>query len=130
MSLLELWFYFVGIPGIGSTAKFLAFVFASLSVIGTIGWCVSLDCHDDETVALRPKILGFTKLMAVLFTVVVLLANMLPNEKQVLYLAGGYAATNSEEVRKLPNNILGAANTYLESLKQDLTKPEPESKKK
>ena len=38
----------------------------------------------------------------------------IPNEKQMMYLIGGYVATNTEGVEKLPKNVVDAANRFLE----------------
>ena len=43
-----------------------------------------------------------------------LMSILIPNEKQLAYLIGGYVATNNEQLAKLPNNILNLANKYLD----------------
>jgi hypothetical protein len=39
---------------------------------------------------------------------------LIPSEKQMMYLIGGYAATNVENIEKLPKNVVDAANKFLE----------------
>ena len=56
--------------------------------------------------------------MALLFVSV-----FVPSSKQMMYLIGGYAATNVEGVEKLPKNVVNAANAFLEQYtKQDTKK--------
>lgn len=42
-------------------------------------------------------------------------SNLIPSEKQMMYMIGGYAATNVENIEKLPKNVVNAANKFLES---------------
>lgn len=43
------------------------------------------------------------------------LANsILPTEKQLYVIAGGYVATNTKDIAKLPDNVVKAANAWLE----------------
>jgi len=37
-----------------------------------------------------------------------------PSEKQMMYMIGGYAATNVENIEKLPKTVVNAANKFLE----------------
>jgi len=39
---------------------------------------------------------------------------MMPNQTQMQYLIDGYAVTNIEGIEKLPKNVMGAANKFLE----------------
>ena len=47
--------------------------------------------------------------------VIGLMTNFIPSSKQTMYLIGGYAATNVENIEKLPKNVVDAANKFLES---------------
>lgn len=51
---------------------------------------------------------------AVSFVVLTLIAIPLPSDKQLYTLAGGYVATNTKDVAKLPDNVVKAANAWLE----------------
>lgn len=48
--------------------------------------------------------------------VLALVAVLIPNERQLYFIAGGYVASNAEGVEKLPDNISKAANAWLEKL--------------
>ncbi len=47
--------------------------------------------------------------------IVMSFAMFIPSEKQMMYIIGGYAATNVEDIEKLPKNVVDAANKFLES---------------
>lgn len=49
-----------------------------------------------------------------------ILGIILPNQKQMYMVAGGYVVTNNKEVQALPDNVMGAANAYLAKLKEEL----------
>ena len=46
---------------------------------------------------------------------IIFLASFIPSSKQMMYMIGGYAATNVENIEKLPKNVVDAANKFLES---------------
>jgi hypothetical protein len=46
---------------------------------------------------------------------IIFLASFIPSSKQMMYMIGGYAATNVENIEKLPKNVVNAANKFLES---------------
>ena len=50
-----------------------------------------------------------------------------PDRDEVMYLVGGYFVVNNEEVQKLPTNVLGAANAFLENYKEAF-EPKKEAK--
>lgn len=45
-----------------------------------------------------------------------IIATLIPGEKQLYMIAGGYVATNTAGVEKLPDNLVKAANNWLEKL--------------
>lgn len=45
----------------------------------------------------------------------VVIAALIPTNKQMMYMIGGYAATNVENIEKLPKNVVNAANKFLET---------------
>ena len=55
------------------------------------------------------------KIYVVVPFIVMSLAMFIPSEKQMMYIIGGYAATNVENIEKLPKNVVNAANKFLES---------------
>lgn len=48
--------------------------------------------------------------------------SVIPSRSDLYLIVGGYAATQSAEVRALPDNVLKAANAWLESVQKDATK--------
>jgi len=63
----------------------------------------------DATISYMKKLSGFVILLA-------LLDVFLPDQSQIYTITGAYAVTNNAEMAKLPDNILKAANGYLEKL--------------
>jgi len=51
---------------------------------------------------------------AILPVVLGMLSNLVPTSKQMMYLIGGYAVTNVQGVSALPENVVNAANKFLE----------------
>lgn len=49
-----------------------------------------------------------------------LIAALIPSEKQLYFIAGGYAATNIAGIDKLPENLVKAANDWLAGLDKQL----------
>ena len=54
------------------------------------------------------------KITGMICAPLILMAILIPSNKQMMYMIGGYAATNVEGVEKLPKNIADAANKFLE----------------
>lgn len=40
----------------------------------------------------------------------------IPDKDQLYMLAGGYITTSIKDIKKLPDNVVAAANTYLENI--------------
>lgn len=57
----------------------------------------------------------------------IFLGVLIPTQNQMYLIVGGYAATNVEGINKLPANLVGAANAYLEKIAKEV---EPEKEKK
>jgi hypothetical protein len=49
-----------------------------------------------------------------------MLSVIIPREKQMYTILGGYAVTNIEGVNQLPANIVNAANAYLGKVAGDM----------
>jgi len=45
-----------------------------------------------------------------------LIAIPIPDQKQMLLIAGGYTATNNAEIKKLPANAAKAVNAWLDAI--------------
>ena len=50
-----------------------------------------------------------------------LVSVLIPKEDQMWYIVGGYAVTNVEGIQELPENIVGAANAFLEKYQPEAT---------
>ena len=53
-----------------------------------------------------------------------LVFSLAPDKDEIVFLTGGYYAFNSEEVRDLPENFVGAINKFLEQYQEELSKEE------
>lgn len=66
-------------------------------------------------------------------TLLSLLSVVIPSQKDAVMIIGGYYATNSAQIRQLPENVLAATNAFLkeyaEPLKQEVTETVRELKK-
>lgn len=80
-----------------------------------IGVMKSVEYDDDDkkksaaVISYAKKLSGFVILLAILDV-------FLPDQSQIYTITGAYAVTNNAEMAKLPDNILKAANGYLEKL--------------
>jgi hypothetical protein len=117
MSLPLLYLIFCVLP---SAAEWVA-TFTVLGIITLVVLSVvllllkSVEYNDDDkaksdaTISYMKKLSGFVILLA-------LLDVFLPDQSQIYTITGAYAVTNNAEMAKLPDNILKAANGYLEKL--------------
>lgn len=119
MTLTQLYLFTVILPNFHSFSSSPIWMIPLLLLIGSvIAYCISvameLDGEEKMAKALRP--MGsrgiFWSVNAILF---LSLGSVLsPDEKQIYTIAGGYVATNTKDVAKLPDNIVKAANSWLE----------------
>ena len=61
----------------------------------------------------------YTKLALPVFLVCTFIVVLVPDKEQIIYIAGGYLATNIEDIEKLPPNIVKSANKFLEDFAQE-----------
>lgn len=109
MTLFELWFYFVAIPSIKEWM--VLFV-----VVGFIAGFVSFSLYlFKEDCDIKQSGLSFKPFLwvSVMSMLIGLPLSLLPDEKQIMLLTGGYVVTNTEGVNELPDNIVNAANNFL-----------------
>ena len=117
MSLPFLYLIFCVLPSAGSWALFFTILgIITLVVLGIgIGVMKLNECCDDdekksaEVINYAKKLSGFVILLAILSV-------FLPSQSQIYTITGAYAVTNNAEMAKLPDNILKAANGYLEKI--------------
>ena len=110
MDILTLWFLFVALPTVAGWGK----GFIIVSVFGLL--CATFfrtvqNAEEKEEYPLLVYIKSFSLTLVLGF-----IFSLSPDEKQVAMIAGGYVVTNAESVAELPDNIMNAANRYLESL--------------
>lgn len=91
------------------------------ATVATFFWFMSSDLCDDES--------PVTKLCAkcmkgclLVLPIATILHALTPTTKEAFMIIGGYALVNNEEVQKLPANVLGAANGFLEEYIQEAKK--------
>lgn len=121
MSLFTLYLFFILIPSIHS------FLLFSLVVSGLSGVSLVLTTIGKYTEPEHPEWGNLHKVCKSVFITSLLLTfitNATPNQKDMFLLTGGWVALNNEEVQKLPTNVLGALNSYLEEVKKDIANEE------
>ena len=112
MSILLLWFLIVGIAGLKAWAMPAAIVAVSIAMCTL--FVKALAACDADYVPGSNKLVAWLSGVAVVLS---LTSYLLPNEKQTMLITGAYIVTNNQELAKLPGNLLGAANQFLEQIK-------------
>lgn len=123
MSIFELWLFVTAIPGLSWAAGVLLMC---TMVSAGITYFVCLVSEFDEKVvefAVKhtPKYIG----LSVIFLI---LTAILPSEKQMLLIAGGYTAINNKEISEMPSSAAKAVNAWLNAI-ADAAKDKDEGKK-
>lgn len=118
MNIFTLYLLFTVLPGLN--CALVIFLTCSVVAIICLGIGSSLEYGDDN----KGKYYPWIKKFIVAVIVLTIISIFVPGEKQILTIAGGYAVTNDAEVKKLPDNILKAANSYLEKI-NDANKKQP-----
>jgi hypothetical protein len=114
MTLFTLYLLFVLLPGL----HVLFWTVAAIMMVACfIIFCVFVSEHNEHQPGPGKKVLRVLLRYAFPALAVALLgANLLPDERQVYLLAGGYAVANVEGVENLPPAIVKAATKYLDGL--------------
>ncbi len=124
MTILELWIYTTLIPGVGFTLTFitllggvglLAATFVAAALRDTSRVCPDLDSSKREG-AQAETLFALIKKSIIPFIILMTLSAVTPSEKQMLLIAGGYTATNNEDMQKIPSNAAKAVNAWLEAV--------------
>lgn len=102
--------------------EFLAFIGITTGILGATALIAYSEDYDSKEVYVK----HFKKAF-IIFGIVILIQGFIPSERQMYIILGGYAATNVEGINKLPANLVGAANAYLEKMAKEV---EPEKEKK
>jgi len=65
---------------------------------------------------IRSKVIGSYKLITFLVFFFGFASVLTPSERQIYQIVGAYAVTSIDGIDKLPSNLVGVANKYLEEL--------------
>lgn len=103
MELLTLYWIII-LPSIGSVFLFIG-TFSTIIISVLYALSIAQDCP-------WHGYLHKKHLIAPILTL--LIGVVIPDNRQMTYLIGGYAATNVENIEKLPKNVVNAANKFLE----------------
>lgn len=127
MSIWLLYLLFVVIPNANVFTK--GMVIASVSAAFVAGFVIimSLDFGPKETVKRGQFWFKAGMASAVFFA---FLSLFIPSDTQMWTVAGGYVAANNAELKKLPDNVLKTANSYLEKLQHSIEGKPDDGKKK
>ena len=116
---LIIWFLFIIVPQLGIAAGILCFVSAIITAITTA--TIVLDTNLDEDGKAKGSII--LKIAVPILLITSLLSVLLPDREDIKFIAGGYAVVksaqyiaDSDEAKKLPDNILKLANKFLEDV--------------
>lgn len=132
MSIWLLYLLFVIVPNLGDACAWLAVGSGIAAGISGFFFCIGsvfASMGDDDSKKFVPVLKPFFKNFMLAFLVCILLGVVTPSEKQLWTVAGGYAATNNAELKKLPDNVLKTANDFLEKVQSKMATPAPEKEK-
>lgn len=117
MSLPLLYLIFCVLPSAaGWVGTFTIFAIIGFIIL-VIAYCLlATTITDDDEKRKMAKLLACIKRTACVMAVFALLDIFLPDTAQIYTITGAYAVTNNAEMAKLPDNVLKAANSYLENL--------------
>lgn len=120
MSLFTLYLLFSLLPNLRQLAEGQLWIVVILGVIFGGGMCLAGEAERDMPDTIRRWALRVVKVALSLGVFLVMLLTIVPKENQLYLIAGGYAVTNNTELKKLPDNVLHAANSYLERMNKNL----------
>lgn len=118
MSILTLYFLLTLLPNMDMAIDISIGILVVAAVVFAICYSVEFDDKSKE------PYLKFLKNMITALIYLIILGVFVPGKEQIVTMVGGYAVTNDQEMKKLPDNILKAANTYLERMTVDPKKKE------
>lgn len=112
MSITALYLLFVVIPNLGVYCRAAFTVCAIIACL--VGIAAAIIFPDNEKAG--PSVWTWAIRFGVAAAIVAFVGVFLPSDKQLYTIAGGYYATNNAELKKMPDNVFKAANSYLEKL--------------
>lgn len=122
MSITILYLLLVVLPSASSWLSFLTFLAgagAVISLIITVANAPACGSDDEKKIA---SMQSLAKKFLIALLILGTFDIFLPDAQQVYSLAGAYAVTNDKELAKLPDNVLRAANSYLEKYNEEKAK--------
>lgn len=114
MSLFELYIISV-LPRIGCFLFFGGGILLAILV-----FCSIFKIIEDIT----PPPLKYYKLWLSIVFSLFFISTVIPSERQMYFIAGGYIVTNIDGIKDLPPNLVGAANDFLKNLSKENKKEE------
>lgn len=131
MSIFELWIFVTVIPGLANVFSVLSIalplatgvlLFYSCVQRAMSKTCPELQSSKMEAAAATEGFRIMRKLIPYAIICMVV-ASVLPSERQMLLIAGGYTATNDSEIKKLPANAAKAVNAWLDAVSEAALEP-------
>ena len=111
MSLWMLYIIIVLVPSISSAATGILIAGFIIGVIAiSIGPVVFMEMENEFVATAKTFIKPYIYIMGISAIICV----VAPDREDMAYMVGGYFVTNVEQVEKLPDNLVNAANRYLE----------------
>lgn len=110
------------LPGLQTFSIIMAILLGMLVVVALMGCFIAYS--DNEDLAVKNFSLWLAGSTLVAFFTACLGGVIFPDEKDLAIIIAGQWATNSEEMKKLPDNVAATLNAILEQAQSGL-KPEP-----
>ena len=107
MRLEQLYLFTVILPNINAT---LSILFFSLIVGALVSLGRGAALYDDDD---AKQLFRHARKIFLWAGIVAIISIPFPCDKQLYTLAGGYVATNTKDIAKLPDNVVKAANAWL-----------------
>ncbi len=121
MNIWLLWLLIVVLPNTSVLSGFLAVIIGVIglfAILFGLAWANDPSMVSEQEKAMRYWWTG-TKTWLIVMPLLMFLSVITPSKEEVVYIVGGYAATNIEDVEKLPANLVGAANKFLNDYTDD-----------
>lgn len=107
MTLMQLYLFTVILPNAGAFFGSSCIIFMITGILSTI---IGLSAEEEDV---RSSGRRLSRILLIAAFLAELLSIPFPDNKQLYTIAGGYVATNTKDISKLPGNVVEAANTWL-----------------
>lgn len=137
MTIFELWLFTTAIPGLSVCSVIMSLIlgamFIVLSVYGSMQRSMGNVCPEmtssQKEAATSKASFDLVRKIIIPFILFFLLACVLPSERQMMLIAGGYTVTNNADMKNIPGNTAKAVNAWLNAI-TDAAADKPETKSK